>query len=195
MFKYLYVPAVVILLSACNQATYNKVSLADSLHNADTIVKPITPNRQIIAGKSVGPVKLNADADSLIQVFGKPDSGDAAMGASLMAWNVKHNKTKGKLIVYAHRNMGNTDENIAHIKVIRVTLPWYKTADYSGPGSEIKDIQKFYKLKRHPANGKKMYLYDDYNAGIGFEVDSTGKCTAVLVHAPQDSSSTYLSLN
>jgi hypothetical protein len=195
MLKYIFIPVIVIALSACNQSVYHQ-SLADSLHMADTVVKPITADRQIIPGQKVGQVHINEDADNVITMLGKPDSSDAAMGASLMTWNVKHNKTVGKLIIYAHRNMGAAGEAINHVKQIRVTLPWYKTTDYAGPGSELKDIQKIYKLKKQPAPryGKKFSLYEDYAAGIGFEVDSTGKCLAVRVYAPQDSSGTYLNM-
>ena len=67
--------------------------------------------------------------------------------------------------------MGGPDEAVSHIKVIRVTSPWYKTADYAGAGSELKDVRKIYKLKMHTMPGYKpkyLALYDDYRAGIGF---------------------------
>ena len=195
MLKYLFIPTIAVMLAACNLSA-NHQSLADSLHMADTVVKPITADRQIIPGKKVGQIYVDENADSVVLKMGKPDSSDAAMGASLMTWNVNHNKSVGKITIYAHRNMGGADEANNHIKQIRVTLPWYKTADYAGPGSELKDIQKIYKLRRRPAPGsaKKVSLYEDYQAGIGFEVDSTGKCLAVRVYAPQDSSGTYLNM-
>jgi len=195
MFKYIFILGIITMLFACNWMKPHR-SLADSLHMADSAIKPITADRQIIAGKKVGPIYINEDADSAIARLGKPDSGDAAMGASMMMWIVKHNKHTGKLIIYAHRNIGGADEAINRIKQIRITLPWYKTTDYAGPGSELKDIQKIYKLKDYasPINAKKLWLYQDYPAGIGFEVDSTGKCLAVRVYAPQDSSGTYLTV-
>jgi hypothetical protein len=94
--------------------------------------------------------------------------------------------------------MGDADDAVSYIKEIRTTSPRFKTADYAGAGSELKDIMKLYKLKKRDVPGntdKKTALYDDYAAGIGFEVDSNGKCTAVLVHAPGDSSVTYINLH
>jgi len=128
--------------------------------------------------------------------LGKPDSSDGAMGASFMAWFDKTHKVVHQTSIYAHRNMGGKDENISYVKVIRETSPSFKTADYGGAGSALKDVMKLYKLEKHPAPGnKRIWLYDNYQTGIGFEVDSTGKCLAVYIHAPNDSSATYLNIH
>ena len=69
--------------------------------------------------------------------------------------------------------MGGADDAISHIKEIRTTSTRYKTADYIGAGSELRDIKKLYKLKMHPiTSGSKTGLYDAIAQGIAFEVDS-----------------------
>ena len=199
MKKYLALLALP-LLCACNQPVPQSTvhsALVDSLHNADTVVKPITNARVIIPGKSVGPIAIEGNADTLSKTMGKPDSSDAAMGASMMMWNVKYKKNSYKTIVYAHCNMGAADEKVSHIKAIFVNSPYYKTADYSGAGSGLRDIRKLFKLKRHALPGytlKQLALYNDYGAGISFAADSTGRCHGVLVYARGDSAVTYINI-
>jgi len=197
MLKYTLILAVTSLMLGCEQSSTHK-TLADSLHMADTALKTISPARMIVPGKRIGLISINENADSVILKLGKPARADAAMGASMMTWFIKRKKHTYQTSIYAHRNMGGADEAVSHVKEIRVTSPWYKTADYSGAGSALKDIKKLYKLVMRPVsnpNIKKLSLYDDYGAGIGFEVDSTGKCTAVLVHAEGDSSVTYIDMH
>jgi hypothetical protein len=195
MLKYLFIPAVSMLMFGCESMSSHK-SIADSIHAVDTPLKVIVKAKLIIPGKSIGDIRLNESADSVITQLGKPDSSDGAMGASFMAWFDKTGKIVRQTSIYTHRNMGAKDENISHVKVIRETSPTFKTTDYGGAGSALKDVMKLYKLKKHPAPGnKKIWLYDNYQAGIGFEVDSTGRCQAVYVHAPNDSSATYLNIH
>jgi len=200
MRKYLFLFALP-LLCACNQppdaSSTVHSPLVDSLHNADTVVKPVTKDRVIIPGKGIGQISINGNADSLRASMGKPDSSDAAMGSSLMIWNVKHKKGIYKTIVYAHHNMGAADENVSHIRAIFINSPHYKTADYSGVGSNMRDIRKLFKFTVHAIPGyttKQLALYNDYGAGISFEADSTGRCHGVLVYARGDSSVTYINM-
>ena len=195
MFKFLFIPAVAILLFGCESISTHK-SLADSIHAVDTPLKTILPAKMIVPGKRIGDIYINENADSVVAKLGKPDSSNAAMGASFMVWLNKTGKNIHQTSIYAHHNMGAADEKINYIKEVRETSPSFKTADYGGAGSEIKDVLKLYKLKKHPAPGnKKLWLYDNYQAGIGFEVDSTGKCLAVYIHAPNDSSANYLNFH
>jgi len=200
MLKYILIPFVLIILSACNQNRPTvKQSLADSVHTADTAsIKAVSPAHLIVPGKKIGRIYIHADADSLAAKLGHPSFTDAAMGALMMQWTVHTDGTVYETSTYSHRNMGEADNSVSYIKEIRTTHPKFKTADYVGVGSELKDAMKIYKLKKHEVPGgtnKKTSLYEDYAAGIGFEVDSNGKCTAVLVHAPGDSSITYIDMH
>ncbi len=200
MRRYIFIVAITFSLFACTQnQPATTQSLADSLHTADTsLIKAISPVHLIIPGKKIGHIYINADADSLAAKLGHPSFTDAAMGALMMQWTARANGHVYETITYSHRNMGNADNSVSYIKEIRTTHPKFKTADYAGVGSELKDVMKIYKLKKRDVPGgtdKKTALYDDYGAGIGFEVDSNGKCTAVLVYAPGDSSVTYINLH
>jgi hypothetical protein len=197
MRKYIYLFALSFLCACGQPQPALHSALVDSLHNADTVVKPITKARVIMPGKGIGPMLINGNADSLTTIMGKPDSTDAAMGALMMKWNVKYKKGNYSTIIYAHRNMGTADENVSHIKAIYVSSPHFKTADYSGAGSDLRDIRKLFKLTMHAVPGyttKQLALYNDYGAGISFEADSTGRCHGVLVYARGDSAVTYIDM-
>jgi hypothetical protein len=195
MFKFLFISAVIILMFGCDSMSTHK-SLADSIHAVDTPLKTIAPTKLIVPGKRIGDIYINGNADSLVAKLGKPDFGDASMGGAVMIWLDKGGKRVHLTVIYAHHNMGGADEKINYIKEIRETSPTFKTADYGGAGSAVKDVMKLYRLKKHPSpSNKKLWLYDNYQAGIGFEADSTGKCLAVYVYAPGDSSATYLDIH
>jgi len=199
MLKYIFIPAIITLgLSSCQQQVVHQ-SLADSVHTADTSsIKAVSPVHLIIPGKKIGRIHINADADSLAAKLGHPSFTDAAMGALMMQWTAHINGLVYETTTYSHRNMGDADNSVSYIKEIRTTHPKFKTADYASVGSELKDIMKIYKLKRRDVPGgtdKKSALYEDYAAGIGFEVDQNGLCTAVLVHAPGDSLVTHINLH
>jgi len=195
MFKYLIIPAISVFIFGCDSLATHK-SLADSIHAVDTPLKNIESAKMIVPGKRIGNIYINENVDSVVVKLGKPDWRDAAMGASFMAWFDKKGKNVHQTSIYADRNMGAANEKVNYVKEIRETSPNFKTADYGGAGSEIKDVLRLYKLKKHLSPGnKKLWLYDNYQEGIGFEVDSTGKCLAVYIHAPNDSSANYLNIH
>lgn len=198
MSRYIFLPLIVIgLLTGCGSPGMHR-SLADSLHDADSITKAVPTGQLIVPGKRIGHININADADSLITKLRKPRFSSAGMGAQLLIWNAWYKKGKYETATYSHRNMGLADDAVSYIKIIRTTSPRFKTADFAGAGSELKDVVKIYKLKKYPLPGpgpKGAFLYDDYNAGIGFEVDSTDKCTAVLIHVKGDSTVLHLNMH
>jgi hypothetical protein len=195
MRKFFFIPAIISLLFACNSLSSHK-TLADSVQIADTALKHLEPKRIIVPGKSIGAMTIGGNADTLTHLLGKPNFSDAGMGSAYISWNIKHKNNVRQVDIYAHHNMGAADEGVSHIKLIRVTSPWYKTNDYAGAGSMLKDVIKLYKLKRHPSAGsKKLLIYDDYNAGIAFEVDSTQRCVSVMVHTKGDSTLTYINMH
>lgn len=185
MTKYALIIAACCLLVACRQAVkttkQNQPDTAKrALISADSLIMP---------GAAIGQIKLNQDAADLINTLGKPDKADAAMGASLMTWYAGHDTTGYLISIYAHRNMGAADERVNHIKQVRITSPAFQTARQLRTGSLLDSIKKYYTLSGPKQNG----VYDDVKAGIAFEI--TGKkCTAIVVHAPGDSSAAYIDM-
>ena len=65
MLKYSFILLMLGVVLSCNRTGAHK-SLADSLHMADSVVKPIAGNRMIVPGKCVGLTFINENADSVI---------------------------------------------------------------------------------------------------------------------------------
>lgn len=193
------IPAFV-LLAACNNGHAIKVYIGNP-DSVGKIMDSVTEIRtapdvtlQIVPGRHIGHTSINESIDSVIAQLGKPDSSDAAMGAVMCTW-VSHNSGY-RTDVYAHHNYGAKDENIAHVKLIRVSSPAFKTDGGLGVGSSLNTIINHYPVKPIATYlGKdSIDVYDNAANGIAFEI-TNGKCAAILIHAPGDSGSSYISMH
>jgi hypothetical protein len=174
-------------------------SIAKSPATIDTsTTKTISANRLISPGRGIGRILLNEDVENVSQLLGRPDSSDAAMGSSLMAWYAKHNGSGYKTSVFSHRNMGGEDENISRIQKILITSPEFKTAEGVGVGATRDEIKKAYDLKPtsdYKNKDGKVQVYTDMDKGISFEIDANNKCVGVVVHKAHDTASAYLNMH
>ncbi|GAA4332862.1 hypothetical protein GCM10023149_39370 [Mucilaginibacter gynuensis] len=203
MLKRTFVILFAPLLFACNQpdkkTETTDTSVANSADTAVATVKENTANQLISPGQGIGHLRVGQPADSAIVLLGRPDSSDAAMGSSLMAWYAKHDRKGYRTAIFAHRNMGGKDENTSYIKKIMVNSPWFKTPEGLSTGAGLEDIKKAYTLKQvssFTADAKKVIVYDDNAKGITFEVDSvSNKCVAIVVYKPNEGSGTYLDMH
>jgi len=193
MIKYGLIIAACGLCLACNQPVNKSAGTVRQDQAAATpVVRSVSPDSLISPGKGIGNIRLGDDANKLINIMGKPDRSDAAMGASLMVWFAGHDVAGYEISVYAHRNMGAKDEHISHIKQIRVTSSNFKTAAGIGVGASLDSIQKHFMPVKRKVPG--AAVYDDAKAGVSFEMDTANKCSAVIVHAAGDSSATYINM-
>ncbi len=208
------------LLAACNESATKHAAIDSATITADTMApdktvvdtadnkiiaadtstaKAVTADKLITAGKGIGHIMINDDAEKIIKTLGRPDSSDAAMGSALMVWFAKHDVKGYRTSIFAHRNMGGKHEDISYIKKILITSPWFKTAEHLGVGATLDAIKKFYSLKPTSSyNNKegKVQVYTDVAKGISFEISEAGKtCVAVVVHKPNDTASAYLSMH
>lgn len=195
MVKYNLLLLMIAAFLGCNQ---NKTKTVNT--KPDTAApKPLAVNQQLIAGKRAGNIKLNEDIDSAINILGKPDRGDAAMGAQSATWFNNKDSNSYQTQVYAHRNMGAKDENISRIKLVRITSPWYQTPEHLQIGSSLTEISKYYKVTAKSDYTEKdahIKVYNDARKGIGFEIDSVSqKCVGIIISAPGDSLIANISLH
>lgn len=198
---YLFLLATPLMLCACKQRA--KVNLrADSTNMANGIdtskINVVTSDRLIDPGKRIGGTVLQENLDSVILRAGKPDRSDAAMGASMNTWFNDHDTTGYQTDIYAHRNMGGKDENVARVKIIRTTSPQYKTEDRLGVGNTLKQISDHFKTKlatMYASPKDTISIYDVRGKGIAFEINKQLKCTGVLIHHPNDSAAAYISMH
>lgn len=183
------------LMMACNSpATKSSVDSTDT--DSIALKAEIKPDQMIKPGQGIGHLTIGLPVDSAMAKLGQPDSSDAAMGSSLMAWYSKDTH-KYRTAVFARRNMGN--EEISRIKLIMVNSPWFKTEDSIGTGKLLTDIEKHYKLKpvdNATATEKGLLVFDDNDKGITFDIDKQSKkCVAITVHKAHDSAGSYLDIH
>ncbi len=169
---------------------------------APTAVKPKPDSTYLIVpGKSIGQISLDETAEKVHSKLGQPDSGDAAMGKALSFWiNPDERKVRQYVAVYFVRNTKGTSEAML-AEQIQVSSPAFKTKGGLSTGSKLSNIRKEFKLqpKGYYTNErqKQVYVYDDPEQGITFEVttpDST--CTAIAIHKKGETiSKTYLPIH
>lgn len=197
--KYLLILIPILIVAACRQKGDTAVSSETPDLPDTTEVRAIPAEQLITPGKSIGHISLGGSLDSLIQMLGRPDAGDAAMGSQLSTWYANHDTAGYQTSVFSSRNMGNKDEALSRIKKILVTSPWFKTAEYMSTGNTMQDIDKYYTLKEgnsyQSKQGKTIKTYSDIDKGISFEIDGAGKCVSILVHAPNSTADTYLDMH
>jgi hypothetical protein len=177
-------------LMACNQSPKTKITV-DSTTVADTLKpakdtpalsKPVAAEKLIIPGKSIGQTTLNKDATEVFKRLGKPDAGDAAMGKALSIWYAGHDTTGYQTMIYTARQMGTQDDE-AKVKHIRVTSPWFMTAEGIHNGSTLQQINKVYEVKKSATFTLKKEPYTIYHSakGIDFEIDPQQVCRGIIV--------------
>jgi hypothetical protein len=197
MHKKYFILPMLCLAFACTHKPVTNLHAVTSTKDT-TKLAPVSAAQLIDPGKSIGLTHLGESLDSVTINLGKPDRGDAGMGAAFTTWFAKHDTLGYQTDIYSHRMMGDKDEDASRVKLIRVTSPYFKTIQGAGAGLSLAEIGKHFHVE-HIADYIKgndtLKVYDDTKEGIAFEVNATGKCTGVSVHKPKDASTGYLSLH
>jgi len=192
MLKHGFIILAAVLLCGCMQnrqlSNANDTTIYQSNIADTTGDKPVSPVRLIVPGQSIGDISIDENADSVIDMLGKPDAGDAAMGKSIATWYKKRGTITDQIQIYCERRMG-TDSGISKIKIIRITSPGFKTMDYMSTDMHLQTIKSkkefnLVEIGQYRENDKQYFIYDDNNAGIAFEVDRKNMCTGIIVHDP-----------
>lgn len=183
--------ATLLLLSNCQQpATTNK----DKVVVEEKPTPAIPQNQLIVPGKQIGNMVLNAPADTLEQMLGKPDRSDAAMGKAWLTWyGKKRDEHNNRVSMDVYTAYVDSTMEKKTVQQIRTTSTEYSTANgirvYSDlaairqqfPG--VTDAGRFREL-----NGTRVFnVYDDLKNGIAFEIaEANGQhiCVGIIVHLP-----------
>ena len=159
---------------------------------------PPTPAQLVVPGRSLGNLRLGADAATLA-TLGPAAYGDAAMQKAWATWfGAGH--PPAQLDVYTTMIPGQDTHK--SIQVIRATSSFFGLANGLRNGSTLHQIEECYgrlplaSSYQLPAGPR--YLYDDVARGIAFELDgqtSTSRCRALVVHRPgQPAAKIYLAM-
>ncbi|MFD1873259.1 hypothetical protein [Hymenobacter bucti] len=162
------------------------------------LLAPPTPAQLVVPGRSMGNLKLGADAATLA-TLGPAAYSDAAMQKAWATWfGTGH--PPAQLDVYTTMIPGQDTHKA--VQVVRATSAYFRLANGLRTGATLSQIQASYgrlplaisyRLQAGP-----RYLYDDVRRGIAFELDgqaSTSHCRALVVHQlGQPVAKTYLSM-
>lgn len=196
---------VIASIYACNttvkdtdsekKATNDSVAIIADKDESDTVIKAISPDQLITPGKGIGHILLGEDQAKAIEQLGKPDFGDAAMGSSLVTWYANHDSSSYQTSIFSGRNFGAKDENIAHIKKILVTSPWFNTAEKIGVGSTLHEIKQSFTVHTNNQLNRGIKTFTDKSKGISFEINNEDKCVGIIVHNTNEEAGTYLDMH
>ena len=161
---------------------------------------PALNPRLIAPGVGIGHIHLGEDADRATRSLGPQQDGDGAMGHFWGTWYSRDkDKRRTELDVYSVR-VGDGSRTL--VEQVRVTSPYFRTAEGVGTVSTLAQIRRAFPALRavslHAPSGERSrtVMYDDRMRGIAFEfarssrhVTSDVRCMAVLVH-PRGKSAT-----
>ena len=197
--------AAAILIEACHRPSptakdvkQEKAGLSLKVSNIATSIVPRSVEL-MVPGVRIGNITINGNADSVINLLGKPDTQNAAMGSSLMTWYVNHDTEANRTSIFFHRKFGSKTEDVNHISRILVTAPAFTTADGIHTGLSLREIKKQYALNpsgTYAAAGKQTITYEAASGGIAFEIDKlTGTCVAIIIHQPGPDNAGYVDMH
>jgi hypothetical protein len=173
--------------TACNQSAKvnQQVETTTVVKDSSSKVKSIPATKLIIPGKFIGQTQINENGAKVFKFLGRPDAGDAAMGKSLSVWYANHDTTGYQTMVFTTRQMG-ADNGDSKVKQIRITSPWFSTAEGVHVGSTLQQVKQHYTLKKTALVTQKAKKYTIYKAdnGIAFEVNKQDVCCAIIVFDP-----------
>ena len=167
--------------------TDNIDSVADALPIADSFVQS-SAKQLIIPAKSIGQITIDDKMEEVVKLLGIPDDGDAAMGKSISIWYSKNPPKKYSTTIYSTSNFGDKDES-RKVQNIRVTSPFFMTANYIRCGSDLSLIQQEYPELKTPTSHYKdsttqttINVYENIKDGVAFEINKANKCVGISVY-------------
>ena len=131
----------------------------------------------IVAGQSIGQTHLGRFGATYLAKIPKPDADDSGLGKYRSVWLSKnHSGRKETLYIFSVANDPRDIQprNGVSIRLIRVTSPWYHTANSISTGNALPQILRSFPRARATDQGQT--LYDDAEQGIAFEF--SGRATA-----------------
>jgi hypothetical protein len=143
----------------------------------------------IVPGQSIGETHLGRFGAVYLAKLAKPDADDSGMGKYRSVWLSKINGGRhDTLYIFSVAN-GPRDiqpRDGVSILLIRVTSPWYHTANSISSGSTLPQILRSFPNAR--PTDQSHTLYDDAGRGIAFEfagrATEGSACIAISVHPP-----------
>ncbi|TKK68479.1 hypothetical protein FC093_10135 [Ilyomonas limi] len=175
-----------------NTGELDTVTMNVADENTDTVsrnkVHAFDTAQLIVPGERIGKVKLNENVDSL-QVLGRPDVSDAAMGKAWLTWKGKRDEHNNATVLNVYTTYKDSSMRKKTVQQIRTTSPYFFTQDSIHVYASLETIRQHFpalqKAASYNEDGRKIVLYDAMEQGIAFEIanaDEQQICTGIIVH-------------
>ncbi|MBD3581157.1 hypothetical protein [Flavobacterium selenitireducens] len=177
----------VALSVSCKRSEPESIVHAIPTDTTNVPIERPAPNTSVIAGKSIGNIELEMDAQRLESLLGAPDLSDSAMGKSWMTWYSDNSEAvsgKYELNVFTAYKDDAMDERV--VRLVRVTSPEF-TVDSIGTGKKMSDVTSKFPAIANVGDytfGKTkgfVSLYDDQDGGVAFEF-LNDSCIGIIIH-------------
>ena len=141
-------------------------------------------HRLIVAGQSIGRLKIGAEMDSAVKSLGATSDEDGASGRLRLTWISKGSKSQ-RLDVIGERDFNATrNVDAFYIRQMRVTSPFFRLRNGIKTGDSLRKLQEHFPDLRVVGTSKfaghRATVYDAKNAGIAFEISEKDKRRPVL---------------
>lgn len=197
--KWLFILSLIFISCANNSSTTVEPDTAKT--NADKNADTVSRNKEqaldtvqlIVPGERIGKVKLNGEVSSL-EVLGRPDMSDAAMGKAWLTWKGKRDEHNNATVLNVYTTYKDNTLTQKTVQQIRTTSSDFFTQDSIHVYSSLEAIkQRFPSLKKaasYNEDGREILIYDAMEKGIAFEIASANEqqiCTGIIVHEKNQS--------
>lgn len=150
-------------------------------------------NNRIVAGQSVGRIKLGDPSREIVKIYGQPTNiFNRSTGIKEYVWNFTKPEDYAP---YDEIRLIFASDRVIQIKV---TSPQYSLPGGYAPGTTLAQVlQKYKNLKKNvyivlneTGSGYQAHFYDDVKAGVAFMVgaqdsfDHGAPLSAIYVHRP-----------
>ncbi len=144
------------------------------------LLAPGSSDWGVVPGRSIGHVEIGESNEKAVAPFGKPASGDAAMGRF---WSTFVGKNGGRIDVHATRSA--TGDRVP-VDLVRVTSARFRLPNGLHSGSPSRLLRNAYPEAK-PAGAYRIAtgriaFWDDVRKGLAWEADSRGQTVALIVH-------------
>lgn len=181
-----YIPFLVLLLFCCCKRSKEIVTEPATRPVKESAMPEVASDFLIEPGVRIGHIEINANAEQLDSLLGKPDFSDAAMGKAWTSWYSKSGGEKKRHELNIYTTYENNELMKKVVRLVRITSPKFETAHGSHTGDSFDKTKNAFPEIVRVADydltaSNPVSMYDAIETGIAFEF-ANDTCIAITIH-------------